>query len=241
VHQDEVRDEHPLLAPEQWREILTRHGFETVSVFPDADSPTTVLGHHVIVARAPRVEGVAWGGAEAELATFEHDKRASADKEKHVEGAPVIPAPGRFVADVMAAHPEEREQLLVGLVRQRVMEILRLDHAHAPAPTDRLMHIGVDSLMALELKSGLGRDLEIGDVLPATLVFDYPTIEAVARYLLQRLLGPKGGSAERSGMRDGLESGETANASTAARRAGELAAMSETEAEQELLERLENL
>jgi hypothetical protein len=221
--------------------MLARHGFEKVAVFPEADSSTTVLGHHVIAARVPRGEGMASGGVEAELAKFELDINAGVESEEGSEEASAIGKPDSFVVGLMAARPDEREQLLVGLVRERVMEILRLDRSHVPAPSDRLMHIGVDSLMALELKSRLGKDLEIGDVLPATLVFDYPTIEAVARYLLQRIRGPNGGSEERGGTRVGLEPGENDNASTAARRAGELAAMSEIEAEQQLLEKLKNL
>ncbi|WP_037409738.1 MULTISPECIES: beta-ketoacyl synthase N-terminal-like domain-containing protein, partial [unclassified Serratia (in: enterobacteria)] len=42
---------------------------------------------------------------------------------------------------------------------------------------------GMDSLMALELRKGLGR--KIGLTLPATLVYDYPSPQAMARYILK--------------------------------------------------------
>lgn len=46
------------------------------------------------------------------------------------------------------------------------------------------MELGFDSLMAVELRDGLRRSLALERKLPATLVFDHPTIAAVATYLL---------------------------------------------------------
>jgi hypothetical protein len=50
------------------------------------------------------------------------------------------------------------------------------------------MDIGVDSLMAVELRSRLSSGLGLAQTLPATLIFDYPTSEAIARYLLNDVL-----------------------------------------------------
>ena len=51
-------------------------------------------------------------------------------------------------------------------------------------PTDRpLRELGVDSLMGVELRNRLARVL--GRPLPATLVFDHPTLEQQAAFLLQ--------------------------------------------------------
>ena len=49
------------------------------------------------------------------------------------------------------------------------------------------MELGVDSMMAVELRGRLARGLGKGLELPATLIFDFPTIAAVAEYLAREL------------------------------------------------------
>jgi hypothetical protein len=68
------------------------------------------------------------------------------------------------------------------------MRVLRLDAADAPGRNDRLMDIGFDSLMAVQLRNQLGSGLGLDKPLPATLMFDHPTIDALAAYLLERLM-----------------------------------------------------
>jgi acyl carrier protein len=51
-----------------------------------------------------------------------------------------------------------------------------------------LKDLGLDSLMAVELRNVLGAELELEHPLPTTLVFDYPNIAAIADVLLQKLL-----------------------------------------------------
>ena len=54
-----------------------------------------------------------------------------------------------------------------------------------------LKEVGLDSLMAVELRNALTRSL--GASLPATLLFDHPSLDALATYLLAALdLEPDG-------------------------------------------------
>ena len=93
------------------------------------------------------------------------------------------------------------------------------------------MDLGFDSLMAVQLRNLLGKDLGIERPLRATVMFDYPTINALATHLLDQLVPTDRGStqaAQEAGAR------KPASLGTAA-----VAAMSDAEIETRLLERLE--
>jgi acyl carrier protein len=80
--------------------------------------------------------------------------------------------------------------LLAEQVRALALRSLGLD-AHTVVEDARpLKDLGLDSLMAVELRNALARSLEIA--LPATMVFDYPSVTALAGYLLVRLDGSGG-------------------------------------------------
>ena len=59
--------------------------------------------------------------------------------------------------------------------------MLRLPTGRVIDPQQPLSEAGLDSLMAVELRDTIGR--AVGRVLPATLLFDYPTLDALAHYL----------------------------------------------------------
>jgi hypothetical protein len=50
------------------------------------------------------------------------------------------------------------------------------------------MDFGVDSLMAVELRNRLAQRLALTRKLTATLIFDYPTVAAIARHLATDVL-----------------------------------------------------
>ena len=54
-----------------------------------------------------------------------------------------------------------------------------------------LMDLGLDSLMAVQLRDLLGRHLVLPARLPATLMFDHPTIDTLAGFLHDRLWPPE--------------------------------------------------
>jgi NADPH:quinone reductase-like Zn-dependent oxidoreductase/acyl carrier protein len=79
----------------------------------------------------------------------------------------------------------ERLQALVELAQEEIAAVLGLPGASAVAADVPLKELGLDSLMAVELRNRLsGR---VGTRLPTTVAFDYPTARAMARLLLGKL------------------------------------------------------
>jgi acyl carrier protein len=74
--------------------------------------------------------------------------------------------------------------VLIPWLRQQVAAVLRLDVERIPV--DKPMRsLGLDSLMALELRNRLERSIHLK--FSATLVWNYPTVSAVATHLEERL------------------------------------------------------
>ena len=71
------------------------------------------------------------------------------------------------------------------------MQVLRRDANDPPTGNARLMDLGFDSLMAVQLRNHLTTGLGLDRPLPATLMFDHPTIDAIAFYLSERLSADK--------------------------------------------------
>ncbi|SEL14132.1 Acyl transferase domain-containing protein [Stigmatella aurantiaca] len=86
-----------------------------------------------------------------------------------------------------SAEPRQRLPLLMEHVQGEAVRVLGLDASAPLEPRQRLFEVGMDSLMALELRNRLQNS--VGASLPSTLVFDYPTAEAIAKYLLGEVLG----------------------------------------------------
>ncbi|WP_299535809.1 type I polyketide synthase [uncultured Streptomyces sp.] len=80
------------------------------------------------------------------------------------------------------ASEAERPALLLELVRSEVADVLGLPGPDS-VPSDRaLRSLGIDSLTMVQLRKRLAQRLNT--TLPATLVFDYPTAQAIAGHLL---------------------------------------------------------
>jgi hypothetical protein len=60
------------------------------------------------------------------------------------------------------------------------------------------MDLGMDSLMAVQLRNALGQALALERPLASTLMFDHPTIDAIAAHLDERLAPLAPGSASPS-------------------------------------------
>ncbi|MEO8804873.1 MAG: beta-ketoacyl synthase N-terminal-like domain-containing protein [Burkholderiaceae bacterium] len=220
---DDLRTDNPLLPPDTWVQALRDAGFDAAGAWPEAGSVAGSLGQHVVVARVTgdAVGESAGGHAASDESVPELDTPRAASAQ---EQAALIQ---QRVADAL---PAERIELLRDFVRDRVVRVLRLDANDPPGRHDRLMDLGFDSLMAVQLRNQLGAGLGLAKALPATLMFDYPTIDALAVHLLTRLTPPVQGDAAPVGA-------ESAHTPALLGEAA-VAAMSDADIEALLLDRL---
>ncbi|MBT2541070.1 SDR family NAD(P)-dependent oxidoreductase [Streptomyces sp. ISL-44] len=102
---------------------------------------------------------------------------------KRVGGAGTAPSGLR---EQLAAQPAaERLSSLVRLVQREAAVVLGVASADGIGGQQVLKELGIDSLMAVELRRRLSS--ETGVPLPSTLAFDYPTPTAIAGLLLDKL------------------------------------------------------
>ena len=106
----------------------------------------------------------------------------SADSEAEADSTS---APKDVLSRVREAPASEREGLLVSFLQGEVQAVLRLPSA--PAATVGFFDLGMDSLMAVELRNRLNRALSGVYTAPNTLVFDYPDIATLAGHLAEEI------------------------------------------------------
>ncbi|MCY3911808.1 MAG: SDR family NAD(P)-dependent oxidoreductase [Chloroflexi bacterium] len=97
-----------------------------------------------------------------------------------------------LLTQLRSAPAADPEQLLVSFLQQELQAVLRL--TTAPSPTVGFFDLGMDSLMAVELRNRLNRAFADEYVASNTLVFDYPDVASLARHLVGEL-GQVGGAA----------------------------------------------
>ncbi len=214
--EDDLRTDNPLLDAAAWIEALNDAGFAESGAWPRAGTAADHVGMHVVAARAP-------GTLVPTAVVPQPAAEARASDSEQV--APRDDARSRITAAV----PSERQELLREFVRDNVIRVLRLGQDEAPSRNARLMDLGFDSLMAVQLRNVLGAGLGLDRPLPATLMFDYPTIDSITSYLGGILF-----SEERQAESSAVAKDAPAPVDTSA-----IAEMSEAEVELMLLERLE--
>jgi acyl transferase domain-containing protein/SAM-dependent methyltransferase len=177
---DDLRTDNPLLPPQTWVRALRDADFDTAVAFPEEDSTASCLGQHVILARVPGEVT----GAVARAAVGIHEQPTAA----HATSATPMEEATAFRQRVLEALTADRLELLRDFVRERVVRVLKLDASSTPGRHERLMDLGFDSLMAVQLRNLLSKGVGLERPLPASLMFDYPTIEALAANLLERIV-----------------------------------------------------
>ncbi len=106
-------------------------------------------------------------------------------KPKTATAVPPV-TPSQTLAELLAEAPASKRQgLLLAHIREVVRRVLGFDASQIITDQQPLGDMGMDSLMAVELRNALSG--VVAAALPATLMFDYPTVAALADYLKQYL------------------------------------------------------
>jgi polyketide synthase 12/myxalamid-type polyketide synthase MxaB len=170
-----------LISPEAGLAVLERlltHGPQVGVLSVDWDAFFAGFG----------VEAIPPFFADLAAETRERVKRASsaAPSRPAQAAAPARPRRSEFLERYESADAGARTELLRRMVREQAGKVLGWAPSKALDFRQPLSDLGLDSLMAVELRNALGRAVE--RTLPATLLFEYPTLDEVAGYLACEVL-----------------------------------------------------
>jgi acyl carrier protein len=98
----------------------------------------------------------------------------------------------QLLPQLLSASPGKRAVLMSDLIQQQAIETMGLDSSESIDPGRPLTDLGLDSLMAVELRNVIAK--WIGKSLPATILFNYPSINQLTTHLLQDVLAADLGS-----------------------------------------------
>lgn len=97
--------------------------------------------------------------------------------------------PGQVAAlqEILGSVPsDERKETVIEFINELAVRTLGLDAGVAIDPTILLTDVGLDSLMSVELRNSIAG--AIGETLPSTVLFDYPSMDLLATYLCNSVL-----------------------------------------------------
>ncbi|MCB0207975.1 MAG: SDR family NAD(P)-dependent oxidoreductase, partial [Anaerolineae bacterium] len=95
--------------------------------------------------------------------------------------------PAEIYEQLKAISANERYAVLNAYLHGRLVEVIGLRSDQMIGSQQPLFDLGIDSMLALELKKRLETDL--GYSLPSTVIFDYPTLDALTEFLMSKMFG----------------------------------------------------
>jgi acyl carrier protein len=117
-----------------------------------------------------------WGG----IVDLDDSVPAEADNRGGTDDGATMPA-GEIKEVWRTCEPQQRRTLLRNHVGVLVAAVMGLPSSQSLNPSTDFFELGMDSLMSVILQRALAETL--GELLPQSVVFDYPTVEALADYV----------------------------------------------------------
>jgi acyl carrier protein len=188
---EDLRQRHPLLSKEQWREALLAEGFEDFSAFSNPGSVTEFLGFEVLLARGPSsVKAFNREGLREFLRARLPQYMIPSDFIM-LDSLPLspngkvdrnaLPAPSQLkpVLDKSFVAPRNPTEEILAEIWARTLGVERA------GINDHFFESGGDSLLAAQLIVRIREEFQIE--LPMRLIFETPTVAALSEAILQRL------------------------------------------------------
>ena len=122
-------------------------------------------------------ERIPSGSEPAWLAEMASDTRSTTTP---VDTRPVL------LEELQSVTPSERLDVALMHIRKQAARVLAIDEANLPDPRRTLNELGFDSLTGVEFANRVGRS--IGQHINPSLLFDYPTLESLAGYVVRDVL-----------------------------------------------------
>jgi hypothetical protein len=163
----DLRPAHPLLTAAQWRPLLASAAFTDAVSVPADDG----AGQAILLARGPAVVTTATPQPAAVRQQAERPAETSSAAE--------------LAARLQSAAPGERREVLIEYVREQVARVLGA--GRLPDRRTGFFELGMDSLMAVELRNRLLADLTSASGVTASTVFDYSTAESLGTHVAATL------------------------------------------------------
>ncbi|AVH74386.1 type I polyketide synthase [Nostoc sp. 'Lobaria pulmonaria (5183) cyanobiont'] len=187
-HDDEYRQDQPLLSVPQWKKTLLTNGFEEVIALPEFSCAAAILGQHILVARSS-MSVTSPESCTSDDLSVQHLNQHLDNNFEQVQHHNSLPIDSSLTNlhftqnSVFSTQPEGRQLLIEGYLREQVCKVLRLS-PHQLDMQQSLNNLGVDSLMALDLKN----QIEINLGIPVSIT-DLPSnsVSCLAMLVLEQL------------------------------------------------------
>ncbi len=119
--------------------------------------------------------------ADVDWSQFDAREPMLSELTRRISRPELAPEKDSIVDRLQSAPSQDRRKVLADYLREQVRRVVGLDGSYFIDERQPLLRMGLDSLMAVEFRNQLSAALK--KPLPATLLVDYPTLEAVVDFL----------------------------------------------------------
>jgi acyl carrier protein len=172
------------MLPEQDEAELRRIGVATTAMREATDALAELLGSDIAQAAVVHIDWALFQRVYESRGPCRLFDQVATRTRKDTRPIPLQPA--GILLRLRAAPESERREILVAHVQATLGQVLGLEASRLPDCQQGFFDMGMDSLTAMEFRTKLQTSLAVS--LPATLAFDYATVDTLADHLLREKL-----------------------------------------------------